>query len=237
MIIIKGICKSYPDGGTVRRVLNSLDLTIEPGVMTFITGPSGCGKSTLLNILGLLDTPDSGSYHFMGRDIGILKRGGQEMFRNRSIGYVYQRDRLIPSLNIGDNVLLPYMARPGFLKARPALRKEAEAMFEECGLSGILRRYPETLSGGERQRVAVIRALLKRPALLLADEPTGELDILSTGQVMAMLRQACYSKNLSILTVTHNLGLITDKDREYRLSEGLLHTVDKGEIRNIHVAG
>src|SRR5688572_12095622 len=176
LLEITGLQKCYraPDGGDAVEVLRDLDLQVDDGETVSIVGPSGCGKSTLLNIIGALDSVDGGTVRVAGQDLAGLTPEGLARFRNETLGFIFQLHHLLPQCTILENVLVPTLAQP---KAdRAALRKRAETLLEAVGLSTRREHRPGQLSGGERQRVAVARALIHQPKLLLADEPPGALD-------------------------------------------------------------
>jgi len=197
---LAGVRKSYRTGGRLVEALRGLDLVIrEPGYHA-VMGRSGSGKSTLLHLVGGLDRPDAGSVTVGERRIDQLDERALTLYRRREIGIVFQQFNLIPTLDALGNVMLP-----GVLDGRPtdALRQRASALLDRLGLSGRAGHRPEALSGGEQQRVAMARALLFRPPLLLADEPTGNLDSSSSDQIWSLLGEIAAEERLTVLMVTH----------------------------------
>jgi lipoprotein-releasing system ATP-binding protein len=202
--------------------LQGLDLAIGGGEMVAITGASGVGKSTLLHVLGTLDRPDSGTLHVAGED--VLGYGEPELraFRNRTLGFVFQFHHLLPEFTALENVMMPMLI---------ARRPEADAgraaseLLGELGLSGRAHHRPGALSGGEQQRVAVARALVQGPRALLADEPTGNLDVDTGDQLHGLLRRLNQERGLTMAIVTHNERLARACDRTLRLEAGRLHAV------------
>ncbi|MDE2491406.1 MAG: ABC transporter ATP-binding protein [Elusimicrobia bacterium] len=198
--------------------LKGVSFSVARGEFAAVMGPSGCGKSTLLSILGLLDRPSSGRYALAGVDAAALDDAERTRLRRETIGFVFQAYNLLPRLSARDNVALP-MAYAG---VPPHERRDrAEALLERVGLSAKARRTPLELSGGERQRVGIARALANRPALLLADEPTGNLDSASSRDVIAFLR-TLHAEGMTILLVTHDPGVGSAAQRILRLKDGLL---------------
>jgi putative ABC transport system ATP-binding protein len=197
---LEGVRKSYRTGGRVVEALRGLDLCIQESGYHAVMGRSGSGKSTLLHLVGGLDRPDVGSVTVGERRIDLLDERALTLYRRRNIGIVFQQFNLIPTLDALGNVMLP-----GVLDGRPAdtLRQRAGALLDRLGLAGRAGHRPEALSGGEQQRVAMARALLFRPPLLLADEPTGNLDSASSEQIWALLGEIAASERLTVLMVTH----------------------------------
>jgi lipoprotein-releasing system ATP-binding protein len=214
-----GLFKSYRDGGRTVDVLRGIDLEVAAGELVAVVGPSGSGKSTLLHLLGALDRPDRGSVEIGGRAISDL--GGREAadFRNRTIGFVFQFQELLPDFTALENVLLP-----GRIAGRPhrEMLGRARELIEEVGLADRADHFPGQLSGGERQRVALCRALLLEPPLLLADEPTGNLDPASGERVFGLLQRLQERHGTTALMVTHNPVLAGRCARLLRLEGGAL---------------
>ncbi|MYB17852.1 MAG: ABC transporter ATP-binding protein, partial [Holophagales bacterium] len=181
MIEAAGVTKAYQDGAVRRQVLRGVDLEVPRGETAAIVGPSGSGKSTLLNILGALDTPDAGSVRVDGVDLTASRPSALAGFRNRSLGFVFQFHQLLPDFTALENVMMP-----GRIAGRPSssLGDQALALLDQVGLADRPDAFPQQLSGGERQRIAICRALVLEPAVLLADEPTGNLDARSGEQVL-----------------------------------------------------
>ncbi|NLO92402.1 MAG: ABC transporter ATP-binding protein [Elusimicrobia bacterium] len=185
--------------------------------MLAVTGPSGCGKSTLLNIVGLLDAPTSGRYLLDGRDVGALDDYRRTLLRRTDIGFIFQSFHLLPNFSLLDNVSLPML-----YAGLPSREIKARGMelLASVGLGGQERKKPPQLSGGERQRVAVARALANRPRLLLADEPTGNLDSRTSADIMALLRGVCQRSGAAMLIVTHDPEVARKADRNIKMRDG-----------------
>jgi ABC-type lipoprotein export system ATPase subunit len=202
LIKLTQITKSYPDGENGRNeVLRGLNLELGVGSFTAIKGASGSGKTTLLSILGLLLPPDSGDYIFDGKPLPSSEDGRAAM-RNRKIGFVFQEHRLLPQYTALDNILLPTLATQK--RADDSQIAYARSLMELAGIASLANKYPHTLSGGESGRTALCRALIMKPALLLADEPTGQLDAASAHNVALLLRKVNEELGTSILMVTHS---------------------------------
>lgn len=214
MVRLSGVCKGYGEGDRRVEVLRELNLEVLRGEMVAVVGPSGVGKSTLLHLVGLLDRPDAGTIELDGRVVDGLGPAERARLRNRLIGFVFQHHYLLDELDARDNVGLPL--RIAGDRPREA-RRRAEELLERVGLAGRLRHYPDELSGGEQQRVAVARALAMRPGLLLADEPTGNLDRDSAERVFGLIRELHLLEGLTSVIVTHNEGLAERCDRVIRL--------------------
>jgi ABC-type lipoprotein export system ATPase subunit len=198
--------------------LRGVSLSAAPGELLAVTGPSGCGKSTLLNVLGLLDRPDAGTHHLDGEDVGGWPERRRAEVRNRRIGFVFQAHHLLPFLTVRQNLELPFLySRPA---ERPAPGQVAEALCG-VGLEGLEGRYPGELSGGQQQRVAVARALMREADLILADEPTGDLDA-DTAQAVLALFEGLAQQGKTVLLVTHDPALAGRAPRRVRLEAGQL---------------
>ena len=211
--------------GTV-QALDNVSLTVNVGEFIAITGPSGSGKSTLMNILGLLDTCDSGTYMFSGLDTKTLADNELSRIRNERIGFVFQSFNLIPTLSVVENVALPLTYR-GIPTAK-RLERSLSAL-EAVGLSGRLSHKPYELSGGQQQRVAIARALAAKPAILLADEPTGNLDSRTSQDVMGLLKTTSTKFAQTIVMITHNEEIAQLADRIIRIEDGRIVTGKAGE--------
>ena len=236
VLVLSGVHKSFPspDGRGELRVLNGIDLTLGPGESIAIVGPSGSGKSTLLSLMGGLDTPTRGSVFLDGRDLGGLTDRERARVRSRRIGFVFQLHHLLPQCSVWENVLVPTLAvgrvsrawprHPGEPEARseadPAER--ARRLLERVGLGGRLGHRPAELSGGECLRAAVARALINRPAVLLADEPTGSLDEEAAGQLAELLVSVNREEGTTLVVVTHSPVLAGLMERRCRLHGGVL---------------
>jgi lipoprotein-releasing system ATP-binding protein len=218
-IEVRGIHKSYPVGGTSLTVLRDLNLTVEAGEMVAVVGASGVGKSTLLHVLGGLDRADGGTVTIGDVDLTALPGQALVAFRNKQIGFVFQFHHLLPEFNALENAAMPVrIARMPAVEARA----RADELLRRVGLGDRLTHRPGMLSGGEQQRVAVARALVMRPAVLLADEPTGDLDEQSAETLHGLLRDMHASYHLTSIIATHNLRLAGACDRVLRLHEGRL---------------
>ena len=223
----KGIHKSYTMGRTEVKVLRGASLTAGPGEFLVIVGASGSGKSTLLHILGALDVPDRGIVEFNGEDLFRQSISRQETYRNREVGFIFQFYHLLPEFNVLENVLLPQLITHsgwGWLLARRQARREAAEILERVGLAHRAKHRPNELSGGERQRVAVARALLNHPAVLLADEPTGNLDERISEEILNLLGELNRAGQ-TIVMVTHDPKVASRAHRRLQLSEGVLREV------------
>ena len=219
-LLMRGIEKVYNAGrpGEV-RVLSGVDLTIAPGEVVGLVAPSGAGKSTLLHIAGLLDTPDTGRLEIAGADMGRASDAERTALRRGRLGFVYQFHHLLPEFSAAENVMLPQLAH-GIDRARAAAR--AAELLGRVGLETRASHRPAELSGGEQQRVAFCRALANAPALLLADEPTGNLDPETSDRVFDLLMGLVRDTGMAALIVTHNPGLVARMDRVVQLERGVL---------------
>jgi lipoprotein-releasing system ATP-binding protein len=218
-----GLTKSYRKGKNVVPVLGGVDFEVEHGELVAIVGSSGSGKSTLLHVLGLLDEPDSGMVRLEGVRIDDRPDRKREEMRNRTFGFIFQFYHLLPELSALENVMMPLMIRHGlwsYMSRRRKLRAEATALLERVGLGHRLDHFPTELSGGEMQRAAIARSLAGGPEILLADEPTGNLDA-ATGQgVLDLLRDLNRDRDLTMILVTHDTQIAQQADRTVRLAEG-----------------
>lgn len=222
--------KTYVKFANKIEVLRGLDIDVAEGEFLSVIGNSGSGKSTMLHLLGTLDRPDDGCIHLEGRRIDNLPAAERDQLRNRTFGFIFQFYHLLPELNTLENVLAPAMIAHSvwsWFMNRKALRKAALEMIEKVGLSHRLTHRPQELSGGEMQRAAIARALINRPRVLLADEPTGNLDAANGKHVMQLLRDLNQNEGLTIVMVTHNLELVHDTDRVVRLFDGKVETPEK----------
>ncbi len=225
LLLARNLEKSYRMGSQVIRVLRGLDFSLRAGEVVAVTGASGVGKSTLLHILGLLDTPDAGEVFFQGEEMFALPPRLRAARRNRVLGFVFQFYHLIPELTALENVLLPSMIAEGrrrWRRGRRAHRERARRLLAEVGLSERLRHRPAQLSGGERQRVAIARALMNEPAILLCDEPTGNLDPETSEGVTEVLWAVNRAREQAILLATHDPALAARADRVLVMDRGRL---------------
>ena len=215
---MRDICKDYPMGKTVTRVLKNVNLDVNEGDYLAIMGPSGSGKTTLMNLIGCLDVPTSGSYLLGERE--ITKCSGKELaeVRNKEIGFVFQSFHLLPKLTALDNVALPLLY--GGVK-KEERRERARAALETVGLADRIDHRPDQLSGGQCQRVAIARAIVGKPRLLLADEPTGALDSASGAQVMELFHQL-HDSGSTIIMITHDRGIAHHADTIMTIKDGVL---------------
>lgn len=220
------VVKEYPDTPAPLRVLAGVDLQIQPGDSVAIVGPSGCGKSTLLNIMGTLDRPTSGSARFKSQDLAGLNDDQRARLRNADIGFVFQMHHLLPQCSVVENVLVPTMVHAD----NDGALQRALALLERVGLSERAHQAPARLSGGERQRAAVVRALINRPSLLLADEPTGSLNQEGAENLARLLLDLNREDNLTLVVVTHSIAIAEMMNRVYELREGVLveHVARRG---------
>jgi lipoprotein-releasing system ATP-binding protein len=221
MIEVNNLSKTYETPGENIRVLDSLDLSVAAGETAAIIGPSGCGKSTLLNLLGALDRPTSGNIKIGDQDISELSEEQAATFRNHSLGFIFQQQHLLPQLTVLENVLVPRLAGDW---QEPAAETEQRArqLLEKVGLSQRLDHLPWQLSGGEKLRTAVARALINRPKLILADEPTGSLDPASTDTVADLLLDLNRDQGVTLIVVTHNADLARRMSKTFELRAGRL---------------
>jgi lipoprotein-releasing system ATP-binding protein len=219
MIKVVDLSKSFPMAGKELVVLNGINLEIRRGEFIAIVGASGAGKSTLLHILGTLDRPTSGTVSFEGQDLFQLNEAQQAEFRNKRVGFVFQFHHLLPEFTALENACLPAMIQK---RTQAEVEAEATGLLKEVGLSDRLHHKPGELSGGEQQRVSVARALMQRPDLVLADEPTGNLDTHTGEALFALLRQLNRSRGTTFIIVTHNDKLSAQADRIVHMQDGMI---------------
>jgi putative ABC transport system ATP-binding protein len=211
------VWKTYGSGEAQVNALAGVDLAVQPGEFVAIMGPSGSGKSTAMNIIGCLDTPTAGTYAFNGVDAGRLDRGRRAMLRNNYIGFVFQGYNLLPRTTAAENVELPLVYRGVPARERRGLALEA---LEQVGLEGRANHTPAELSGGQQQRVAIARAIVTRPALLVADEPTGNLDTARSHEIMELLTGLNRDQGLTVLMVTHEADIAAYAERVVSFLDG-----------------
>ncbi|MEM8735173.1 MAG: ABC transporter ATP-binding protein [Planctomycetota bacterium] len=223
----KQLHKTYRKDNHAVPVLNGCDFHANAGKMTAILGQSGSGKSTLLHLLGTLDAPDEGEIYFDGERIDNLSRRERDRFRNAKLGMIFQFYHLLPEITAFQNVLLPMMIRQGvwqYIKDRKAIQDKAKQLLVRVGLEHRLHHKPRELSGGEMQRAAIARALVAEPELLLADEPTGNLDRKTGVQILDLLRELNDETGLTIVMVTHDERIANDCDATIRLADGRIES-------------
>ena len=218
------VTKSYQMGPRRLDVLRGVALTVGEGETVAIVGPSGAGKSTLLHALGGLDKPTSGTVTFKGRDLYRLSPNERTLVRARHVGFVFQSYHLLPELDVIENVLLPTLTMRGVRQSAAQSRKKAEALLESVGLAERLRHTPLELSGGEQQRVALARALMNDPDIVLADEPTGNLDSVTGEQVLRSLFALTRERHHTLVLVTHNMDIAATCDRVVHLKDGCVES-------------
>ncbi|TWT95174.1 P-loop containing nucleoside triphosphate hydrolase [Botrimarina colliarenosi] len=223
VLAARGVTKTYRKGAVAVPVLRGADIDVAEGEMLAIVGQSGSGKSTLLHVLGTLDRPDEGEVLYRGQRIDTLSRRRRDAFRNTELGMIFQSYHLLPELTALENVLAPAMIRYGvfaYLGKRRQLRERATALLERVGLGHRMTHKPRELSGGEMQRTAIARALMNEPRLLLADEPTGNLDPTSGDGVLELMRGLNQTDGLTVIMVTHDRAIAALADRTVTLVEG-----------------
>lgn len=215
---VKNIDKTYGTKKNPVQALKNVSVSVEQGEFVAIVGTSGSGKSTLMNLIGGLDVPTSGEIIIRKRNIAALRRRELTLFRRRNIGFVFQDYSLMPVLNVYDNVALPVTFDRGSYLDHDYI----QSLLNELGLWELRKRYPSELSGGQQQRTALARALANKPAIILADEPTGNLDSRTTMEVIGLLKNSCAKYNQTILMVTHNEAIAQTCDRVLHIEDGCL---------------
>ena len=219
LIQAAGLRRTYQRGGEQIHALDGIDLVVARGSFLLLVGPSGGGKSTLLHVLGGIDRPTAGRVMVNGWSLENAGEAQLTRFRRENVGFIFQFYNLLPFISALENVALPLLAQG---RTRPAALREAARWLEQVGLDGRKAHKPAELSGGEQQRVAIARAVAANPCLVLADEPTGDLDEASAGVVMDLLRELNHRLGTTCLVATHNLGLVRPGDRVLRLAHGRL---------------
>lgn len=226
----RGLVKSYHRNRIEIPVLRGVDFDLEAGRLTAMVGRSGSGKSTLLHLLASLDQPDAGEVHFCGERIDNASRRRRDLYRNRDIGIIFQFYHLLPELTALENVLTPMMINRSvgaYFRGRREARQRAEALLERVGLGHRQNHKPRELSGGEMQRAAIARALMSDPKVLLADEPTGNLDSQTGQQILALLHELNREEGLTIAMVTHDDAVAAKADRSVRLDSGRIAEAER----------
>ena len=216
LIEFQNVCKYYQMGDTTVKAADHISFQIEKGEFVAIVGQSGSGKSTCMNIIGCLDVPTSGSYLLDGQDVGSMDKNQLAAVRNRMLGFIFQQYNLLPKLNLLENVEVPLMYAG---VPRAERRERARAVLEQVGLGDKLKHKPQQLSGGQQQRVSIARALAGRPAVILADEPTGALDSHTSREVLGML-QDLHRQGNTVVLITHDNSIAVQAQRIIRLEDG-----------------
>lgn len=224
LLEVKKLYKIYGSGDTKVEALKDISFSVAKGEFVAVIGESGSGKSTLLNAIGALDTPTSGKIFIDGKDLFSMKEEQLTIFRRRNIGFIFQAYNLIPELNVEQNIIFPKL-----LDYQKPEQGYVEELLEVLGLSDRRQHLPRQLSGGQQQRVAIGRALVTRPMLILADEPTGNLDSKNSGEVISLLKAASRRYRQTILLITHNTNIAASADRVLQVSDGLLTDLGVGE--------
>ena len=217
LLEVNELCKTYGSGETAVQALKNASFSIPKGQFTAVVGESGSGKSTLLNMIGALDTPTSGSVTIDGKEIFRINDEQLTIFRRRNIGFIFQAYNLIPELNVEQNIIFPLLL--DYKKPDMAYVEEILAVLS---LKDRRKHLPRQLSGGQQQRVAIGRALITRPMLILADEPTGNLDTQNSGEVISLLKTASKRYSQTIIMITHNRGIASTAERVLQVSDGVL---------------
>ncbi len=218
VIRVAGLCKSYITAAGPFPALKGVDLTIRQGEYVAVMGPSGSGKSTFMNLLGCLDTPTQGDYFLVGRNVAHLESDELAILRNRTIGFVFQGFNLLPRMSLEDNVALPLVY--SHVEREPR-RARAREMLAKVGLESYAQSLPARISGGQQQRVAIARALINAPSLILADEPTGNLDSHTSEEIMALFGEL-NREGITIVLVTHEHDIAAHAQRQVRFLDGLI---------------
>ena len=212
---VENLCKTYGKGETQVKALKNVSFSMQKGEFAAVVGESGSGKSTLLNCIGALDEPDSGSVYLDGRTLFSMRENERTIFRRRNIGFIFQSFQLVPELNVEQNIIFPLL-----LDNRKAQPEQLEEILEVLGLKERRKHLPGQLSGGQQQRVAIARALVTKPAIVLADEPTGNLDSKTTQEVLGLLKLTGEQFHQTIVMITHNEALAQLSDRIIHIEDG-----------------
>jgi len=217
LVRLDRIALHFDNGKT--RALEEIDINVLEGEFVAVVGPSGCGKSSLLHLIGMLEAPTSGEIYFRSESYSLVR--GRALFRRRHFGFVFQSFHVLPALSALENVLIPTVGCAGSARAH---RERARYLLARLGLGDMLDRLPATMSGGERQRIAIARALINKPGLLLADEPTGSLDSRNAAEVLALIGELRSEESLTVIMVTHDPDVSWHADRIIPLRDGMLVT-------------
>jgi putative ABC transport system ATP-binding protein len=226
ILATKELNKIYGAGDTAVNAVRDVTFSVSKGEFATIIGPSGSGKSTLLNLLGALDTPTSGKVILDGNDIFKMKEKELSVFRRRNIGFIFQAYNLIPELNVEENIIFPIL-----LDYQKPDKAYIEDLLNVLGLKDRRHHLPSQLSGGQQQRVAIGRALAAKPAIILADEPTGNLDTQNTRDVIQLLKLSVERYSQTLIMITHNQNLTSYSDRVFQVEDGILTELGRGELR------
>ena len=224
LLEVNSLCKTYGAGETAVHALKNVSFSVPKGEFVAVVGESGSGKSTLLNMIGALDTPTAGKVLIDGKDIFTMKDEQRTIFRRRNIGFIFQAFNLVPELTVEQNIIFPVL-----LDYQKPDRKYLEELLAVLNLKERRNHLPNQLSGGQQQRVAIGRALITRPSLILADEPTGNLDSQNSSEVIALLKEASKKYQQTIIMITHNRSIAQTSDRVLQVSDGVL--TDFGRCR------
>ncbi|WP_044566339.1 ABC transporter ATP-binding protein [Anaerococcus provencensis] len=225
LLEVKSVSKTYGKGNNVVHALKDINFSVDKGEYIAIVGESGSGKSTLLNIIGALDTPTDGKVIINNKELFSMKDSELTVFRRRNIGFIFQGFNLIPELTVEENIIFPVL-----LDYKKPDRKYLEELLNILGLQERKNHLPSELSGGQQQRVAIGRALITRPSLILADEPTGNLDSKNSSEVISLLKESSQKYEQTIIMITHSRSIAQAADRVLRVSDGIL--VDHGSATN-----
>jgi putative ABC transport system ATP-binding protein len=228
VVSLRAVTKSYREGETERRVLSRIDASFAAGEFIVLLGKSGSGKSTLLHLVSGIDLPTEGEVHIMGQSLGDLSEEARTLLRRDHLGFIFQAYNLVPTLTVEENVLLPLELRG---EAGAAGRQRVHVLLGRMGLANRAQSFPDLLSGGEQQRIAVARALVHRPALVLADEPTGNLDERTGADILDILQGLGHEEQRTVLVVTHDRDVVARADRVFVLEHGVLSEQVKNPAR------